>query len=389
MMNSGAGLTTTTILGKPVRYSGMKFQGTPRVVFWGGFFEPFLAKAAEQSLQWTIDRCRERQLAPAEYLAEARDLLGLLIERVYEHMARTDQLLRGEGFPKTITPVNVSPQIGTMKRYVDDLVVALTHRGTPAPSPPAEVPMGPELEPSQVGLLVDLVEAAQRILPERDNFLAVRAQANDPRWLVNHGGFVGTYPAHPNDLLVLELTHLIHITRHPASGWEFFVLPDGHAYYRQLKQAHGAPIARLEAAVRGWLDGDRFQARHPAAYRKWVLAEARLLETNTTDHLTEIGHHCREAMQEFVSGLVAQYQPPAVDPNPAHDIARFKAVLLARAPGTTLAPFLDALWRALGALVQRQEHGAQREGEPLGIEDGRRVVFQTLSVMYEVDRALA
>ncbi len=391
MMNSGAGLTTSTILGKPVRYSGLKFQGSPRVVFWGGFFEPFLAKAAKQSLQWTIDCCRERHLAPAEYLAEARDLVGLLIERVYEHMARTDQLLRGDGFPKTITPVNVSLKIESMKRHVDDLLVALTHRGTPAPLLPAEVPMGPELEPSQVDLLVDLVEAAQRILPARDDFLSADAQGEDPRRPVHHPGFVAAYPAHPNDLVVLELTHLIHINRHPGSVWVFFILPAGHAYYRRLKQAQGAPIERLEATLRGWLDSERFQRRHPAAYRKWALAEERLLEANAEEHLTAIGHYCREAIQEFLSGLVAQHRPSDVDSDPAHTAARLKAVLGTKALGTSVSLFLEALvdyWGTLSDLVQRQEHGAQKEGIPLGLEDGRRIVYQTLNVMYEVDQAL-
>ncbi len=392
MMSSGAGLTITTNLGKPVRYSGLKFQGTPRVVFWGGFFEPFLTRAAEQSLQWTIDCCRERQLAPAEYLAEARDLLGLLIERVYEYMAMTDQLLRGEGFPKTITPVNVWPKIETMKRYVDDLVVALTHRGAHAPLLPAEVPMGPELEPSQVQLLVDLVEAAQRILPDRDEFLAADATSNDGRRLVHHRGLPGrSAAAHPHDLVVLERAELIHLTRPQGSVWAFFVLPAGHTHYRRLKQALGDPIERLEATLRGWLDSERFQGRHPAAYRKWALAEERLLEANAEEHLTAIGLHCREAIQEFVSWLVAQHKPANVDPDPARDVARLRAVLRTRNLGTTLVPFLDALiayWGSVTDLIQRQVHGAQREGERLGIEDGRRVVYQTLNVMYEVDRAL-
>ncbi len=53
--------------------------------------------------------------------------------------------------------------------------------------------------------------------------------------------------------------------------------------------------------------------------------------------------------------------------------------------------FLEALigyWGTVSDLIQRQVHGAQREVERLGIEDGRRVVYQTLNVMYEVDRAL-
>lgn len=48
---------------------------------------------------------------------------------------------------------------------------------------------------------------------------------------------------------------------------------------------------------------------------------------------------------------------------------------------------LDALvvyWGTVSDLIQRQEHGAQKEGEALRWEDGRRVVFQTAVVMFEI-----
>jgi hypothetical protein len=54
--------------------------------------------------------------------------------------------------------------------------------------------------------------------------------------------------------------------------------------------------------------------------------------------------------------------------------------------------FLEALvayWGTVNDLIERQEHGAKREGEQLGVEDARRVVFQLLIVMNEIDRALA
>jgi len=52
MMSSRAGLKTTNFNGKPVQYQGVTFDGTPRVVFWGEFFEPFMYDAARQSLEW-------------------------------------------------------------------------------------------------------------------------------------------------------------------------------------------------------------------------------------------------------------------------------------------------------------------------------------------------
>ena len=47
-----------------------------------------------------------------------------------------------------------------------------------------------------------------------------------------------------------------------------------------------------------------------------------------------------------------------------------------------------AYWGTLSDLVQRQEHGAAKEGEPLTWEDGQRVVFHTAIVMWEIDRSL-
>jgi hypothetical protein len=82
------------------------------------------------------------------------------------------------------------------------------------------------------------------------------------------------------------------------------------------------------------------------------------------------------------------------DAKKAHDVARIRSVLDQHTSrlGTTLAPFLGALlsyWGAVSDLVQRQEHGAQKEGTPLMWADGRRVVFQTAIVMFETDRALS
>ena len=45
-------------------------------------------------------------------------------------------------------------------------------------------------------------------------------------------------------------------------------------------------------------------------------------------------------------------------------------------------------WHAVSNLAQRQEHAASREGSSLTEDDARRVVFQTLNVMVEIDRAL-
>ena len=111
MMNSRASLKTTYFNGKPVSYQGVvAFDGAPRVVFWGEFFEPFMFDAARQSLQWVIQVCHDRHLDASEYLSEAMALLNLLVAKTYEAMARTDQILRGRGYPDSVSPVQVAPQ---------------------------------------------------------------------------------------------------------------------------------------------------------------------------------------------------------------------------------------------------------------------------------------
>ena len=78
----------------------------------------------------------------------------------------------------------------------------------------------------------------------------------------------------------------------------------------------------------------------------------------------------------------------------AHTKNRIRSVINARSErlGDTEKTFLDALisyWDSIDDLTQRQEHGAQKEGKPLLWEDGRRLVFQTAVVMFEIDRALS
>ena len=99
-------------------------------------------------------------------------------------------------------------------------------------------------------------------------------------------------------------------------------------------------------------------------------------------------------MQEFVTVLVEHYKPVDVDKNKAHTISRLSAVIEHQAKnlGNTEKSFLHALidyWRRVSDLIQRQEHGGQKEGRSLVWEDARRIVFQMAVIMFEVDSALS
>jgi hypothetical protein len=248
------------------------------------------------------------------------------------------------------------------------------------------------LRPEQEDLLVTLVEA-ERKLPrgEREQFMFFPTLA-DPG--LAHPGLPGReIPVYVGDLDALSSAGLLHETWTRSGARLFDITPAGLAAYEAIKKRSGAPVEQLEEDMRHYLDAEVFQKRYPRAYRKWAEAAEKLWSSDSEEQLNTVGHLCREAIQEFAAALVERYKPPEVSLDKAHDINRIQAVLDQNAArlGTRVSEFLEALlnyWRTVSRLVQRQVHGSQKEDRPLVLEDGRRVVFHTAVVMYEVDRAL-
>jgi hypothetical protein len=248
------------------------------------------------------------------------------------------------------------------------------------------------LRPEQEDLLVTLVEA-ERNLPrgQREQFIYIPSM---PDAALAHPGLPGReVPVHVGDLSILSNAGLLNETPTRFSTRLFDITPTGFAVYEAIKQRSGAPLEQLEEDMTHYLKADILQKRYPRAYRKWAEATEKLSSSDSEEQLNTVGHLCREAIQEFATALVERHKPSEVDKNKAHDVNKIQAVLDQNAArlGTRVSDFLEALlnyWRTVSRLVQRQVHGSQKEDRPLVLEDGRRVVFQTAVVMYEVDRAL-
>jgi hypothetical protein len=238
------------------------------------------------------------------------------------------------------------------------------------------------LEQEQEDLLKALVEASRNVpRDQRQQFMYTLTFGSSD---IQHPGLPGRQlPAYQGDIDVLADEGLLNVTVHRPGTRLFDVAPRGFALYEELHRRSGTSAQQVEEELVRYLDSDAFQRSYPEPYGKWAEAAERPWASDSRPQLTTIGHLCREAMQ-----------PPRIDTDKAHDVARIRAVLDQHRPrlGTTAAPFLDALlayWGTVSDLVQRQEHGAQKEGGPLVWEDGRRVVFQTAIVMFEIDRALS
>jgi hypothetical protein len=248
------------------------------------------------------------------------------------------------------------------------------------------------LELEQEELLKTLVEASRNVpRDQREEFHLLTDGDGDS---VMHPGLPGReLRVHGGDVDILKAQGLLLVTQIGRMHRSFVVTPQGSSLYEEMQHRLGAPTQQVEETLIRYLDSDAFQRSYPEAHRKWSEAAELLWKSDSQQQLTTIGHLCREAVQVFATALVERHQPPGVDQDKAHDINRIQAVVDQRRSrlGTT-AGLLDALvpyWRAVSGLVQRQEHGAQKEGRPLVWEDGRRVVFHTLIVMFEVDRALS
>ncbi len=246
------------------------------------------------------------------------------------------------------------------------------------------------LESAQQELLSKIVEAS-RSVPHDKRQAFLLAEAKDGAFLI-HPGLPGNESVYVGDVDTLARERLIAVLKGNDSC-RFTVTPLGFKYYEEMKRLLGEPHQRVEITVRQHLDSSRFQQKYLPAFQKWAEAENLLWASDSEDQLTTIGHLCREALQEFASVLVEQNPGCEASLNKANTAARIKAVLGLRM-GTIRSKehlFLKALidyWGTVSDLVQRQEHGGQKEGEPISWEDARRVVFQTAIVMFEVDKSI-
>jgi hypothetical protein len=249
------------------------------------------------------------------------------------------------------------------------------------------------LDEHQEKLLIDLVEAERRIpREERQHFFTTDLFGTQGVQLFHGGWKEADRSVFAGDIETLAGARLIALS--VRSGLTtFYVTQPGFAFYAELMARKGQPLERVQNVYREYLASASFQRRYPAAYAKWSQAESLLWSSDSAVSFTTIGHLAREAMQEFSTVLVEQYHPTAVESDPAKTVSRIRAILDARSAsiGTTTKDFFDALlayWGTVSDLIQRQEHGGQREKEPLVWSDARRVVFQVAVVMFEIDQVL-
>ena len=239
-----------------------------------------------------------------------------------------------------------------------------------------------------------LVEAS-RSVPRNDRHPALIVESFGGTSLIHTGlAAIGksAYQPYVGDARELASRGLIRLELISQSTYSAEATNEGVRYYEQMRAAKGQPVERVEIQMRNYLTADDFGRRHPASLAKWQQAESALWSTDSAREMTTIGHLCREAIQDFATEALGPDPDVNTDPNIQRTLNRMRAAIKARLTSDSVREFADALlsyWKAVNDLAQRQEHRASTEGQSLSWEDARRVVFHTLVVMHEIDRALS
>jgi hypothetical protein len=121
-MLSENGFRCKNFYGKQIQYQGVRFEGSPRIVFWGRYIEPFLEDISFRAIDKTIHLCIDKNVILKEPLLETAELLKLLVRKTYNLMADVDRRLRGSGYPDSIGKQDVVGEIAVMDRFIEDRV---------------------------------------------------------------------------------------------------------------------------------------------------------------------------------------------------------------------------------------------------------------------------
>lgn len=241
-------------------------------------------------------------------------------------------------------------------------------------------------------LLVEIVEAERSVARDQRQPFVLVGTAMSHHLRVSHPGMPNDHPGiYPADIEAMAARGWIAVNKRSVLR-TFDVMPDGIAAYESLMRARGRGPTRIERSAHGYIDSASFRAHHPSAFAKWQAAEELLWQAASDRDYSAVGHYCREAAQEFATSLLARF--PADDAPAAIEKTKARVAAIVRAhrhSSDRVAAANDALvnlWFAVIDIGQRQEHGSQKQYDPLTWEDGRRLVFTTLLAMTEIARAL-
>jgi DNA-binding PadR family transcriptional regulator len=200
----------------------------------------------------------------------------------------------------------------------------------------------------------------------------------------------------PNELLLgrvfMRLRDEGYLTVYVTGGGRAVMVELTHRG-REQARANPEPVEQIMTENRRLIASGRFAEVFPNVFEPWADAEILLFADDAEAQLTTVGHKIREAAQAFATAMIQRFgadEPPAdvklVKKRLGAVIAHNRSMIGDKQ--RRLLESLGDLWETTVDLIERQEHAAQKEGEPVSWNDGRRIVTLTMFLMIEFDTIL-
>ena len=110
--------------GKPIAYSGIRFSGSPALVFWNGYIEPFLEDISFRAIDVSMKVAADRKIPLRQPLLEVQGQLYSLCRRAFDRMANIDQRLRKAGVLDEVPLRRTEKELARMLQFIDKRIDA-------------------------------------------------------------------------------------------------------------------------------------------------------------------------------------------------------------------------------------------------------------------------
>lgn len=112
--------------GRTCQYSGVRYEGSPVLVFWEALIDPFLEDEIRHVLDSVGNECVKNKIDAEVPLDEAAMLLQSMVRQVYDRMVYVDQRLRTKPTEKEKVPRrDVQHKIEKILKYVEEQEIAV------------------------------------------------------------------------------------------------------------------------------------------------------------------------------------------------------------------------------------------------------------------------
>ena len=117
--------------GREIAYQGIRFEGSPRTVFWARYIDPFLNALVVEELGAAVALAKERRVDATLLLPEVEGMLTAATQKVFREMAEIDRRLVGKGFPERIPIRSVEGEVARLNGFIKERVSCERAMGKP------------------------------------------------------------------------------------------------------------------------------------------------------------------------------------------------------------------------------------------------------------------